>query len=115
MKTKPSRDAIAKLRSQPHLAGDFNRKYGDGAAQSHLGNGAVIDLFEELIRATQKTNALLEEMLDCVSAPKRVIFDQDGNIIGAMAMQNDELRDTYEEILGEQEDEQMRRRKERGA
>jgi len=41
------------------------------------------DLLEELIKCAKQTNALLEELLDLQIAPRRVIRDDNDEIVGS--------------------------------
>jgi hypothetical protein len=90
---KPSPTAISALRDSPWRAYEFDEKYGPGASQRALnGNGdELADLLKELIKETRKNGCLLDELVDHVCSAKRVIKDDDGEIIGVEAVDDDEL------------------------
>jgi hypothetical protein len=61
---RPSKAAIAYLKSDPTRAPEFDAKYGTGTAAPRLQQTA--------------------ELIDTVKAPRQAIVDQDGNVVGAV-------------------------------
>ena len=120
---RPPKAAIAALRDDPALAPEFDAKYGPGSAARYLYGtaemtalmGDLLERIDDLVAANEELVDQVGELVAQMKAPKRVLFDQEGNVIGSAAMQNEQLRDVYERILAEQEAEQVRLRKERDA
>jgi hypothetical protein len=90
---RPSKTAVAALKKDPSLAADFDAKLGPGAGSPHLhGTVEVAALLDQ----TKANNALIDEMLAGIDAPKRVVRDRDGDIIGVEVVDDDELEEFAE-------------------
>src|SRR5262245_24435726 len=83
---KPPPVAIAALREDPSRAYEFDGKYGAGSAHRVLTNNGdeIADLLRQLIMATKKNGELLEELIEHTTAPRRVLYDKDGNVCASL-------------------------------
>jgi hypothetical protein len=70
---RPTRAAIAKLKEDPTLAGDFDQKFGAGSAALHLNQ--TVDLTEMMGELVERMGELcdkIEELIEVVRAPKMI-------------------------------------------
>jgi hypothetical protein len=95
---RPSKAAIAALKADPTRAIAFDQKFGTGSAGAHLnGNAGLAGLLQQLLDQTRANNRRLGEMVEALgemlahmAAPKRVVRDRDGEIIGVEPVDDDE-------------------------
>ena len=84
---RPTKMAIAKLKEDPTLAGDFDAKFGAGAAAVHLNQTAELtELMRDLIEIQGELCDKIAELVDLMKAPRQAIYDADGNVAGAVPM-----------------------------
>jgi hypothetical protein len=108
--SRPSDAAIDALLDDPSRASQFDAKYGPDMAKTCImrrGHDRVGDLLD----AIEAVEAKLDEVIDLIKAPRRIILDGTDKPVATVFIEDDELRGQLEDWCDQAEAQLRKQRK----